>query len=49
MGKLVDGADKIGGRVFAITAGATNDTKVNGTDMQAMNRRQAMPVIILYL
>ena len=32
MGKLVDGADKIGGRVFAITAGATNDTKVNGTD-----------------
>lgn len=32
MAKLVDGADKIGGRVFTVAAGASNDTKANGAD-----------------
>lgn len=32
MEKLVDGADVIGGRVFAIAPGASNDTKTNGVE-----------------
>lgn len=32
MTKLVDAADKIGGKAFAIAPGAANDTKANGTE-----------------
>ncbi len=32
MSKLVDAAEVIGGKAFAVQAGATNDTKANGAD-----------------